>query len=79
MFLLEIQFFIFIGGEEMIINGDKKDYLSEITIKEVIEKLNLSENKIVVEVDGEIIPRENYSKELNENSKVEIVSFVGGG
>ncbi|SHI01794.1 sulfur carrier protein ThiS [Sporanaerobacter acetigenes] len=63
----------------MIINGDKKDYLSEITIKEVIEKLNLSENKIVVEVDGEIIPRENYSKELNENSKVEIVSFVGGG
>lgn len=63
----------------MIINGDKKDYLSEITIKEVIEKLNLSENRIVVEVDGEIIPRENYSKELNENSKVEIVSFVGGG
>lgn len=63
----------------MIINGDKKDYLSETTIKEVIEKLNLSENKIVVEVDGEIIPRENYSKELNENSKVEIVSFVGGG
>lgn len=63
----------------MIINGDKKDYLSEITIKEVIEKLNLSENKIVVEVDGEIIPRENYSKELNGNSKVEIVSFVGGG
>lgn len=63
----------------MIINGDKKDYLSEITIKELIGKLNLSENKIVVEVDGEVISRENYSKKLNENSKVEIVSFVGGG
>lgn len=63
----------------MIINGDKKDYLPGITIKELIEKLNLSENKIVVEVDGEIIHRENYSKELNENSRVEIVSFVGGG
>lgn len=70
---------MFIGGENMLINGEKKDYPSGITIKELIEKLNLSENKIVVEVDGEIIPRENYSKELNENSKVEIVSFVGGG
>ena len=70
---------MFIGGENMLINGEKKDYPSGITIKELIEKLNLSENKIVVEVDGEIIPRENYSKELNENSKVERVSFVGGG
>ena len=63
----------------MLINGEKRDYPSGITINELIEKLNLAENKIVVEVDGEIVPKDNYSKELDENSNVEIVSFVGGG
>ncbi len=63
----------------MIINGEKKNFPSGITINELIKKLNLSKNKIVVEVDSEIIPKENYSKKLNNNSKVEIVNFVGGG
>jgi sulfur carrier protein len=76
---LEHTVFLFVGGETVIVNGQKKNFSSSITIIELIEELNLSENKIVVEVDGEIIPKENYSKQLNEDSKVEIVSFVGGG
>ena len=63
----------------MIINGQKKNYPQGITITELIERLNLSDKNIVVEVDGVIIYRDNYTKKLNDNSKVEIVSFVEGG
>lgn len=77
---LEYTVFLFLkGGGNMIINGQEKNFSPGITIMELIEELNLSKDKIVVEVDGEIIPREDYSKELDVNSKVEIVSFVGGG
>lgn len=67
------------GGENMIINGRKKNFTQEITVAELIKKLKLSDDNIVIEVDGIIIYREDYTKKLNENSKVEIVSFVGGG
>ncbi|QQY80239.1 sulfur carrier protein [Keratinibaculum paraultunense] len=63
----------------MIVNGKNIDLPQQITINELIEKLNLSVDTIVVEVDGKIIDKDKYSKKLNNNNKVEIISFVGGG
>lgn len=64
----------------MIINGEKMEFKGGIKVKELLQKLKLHENKVVVEVDREIIPRKNYEiKQLNTNSKVEIIQFVGGG
>lgn len=63
----------------MIVNGKNIDLPQQITINELIEKLNLSVDTIVVEVDGKIIDKDRYSKKLNNSNKVEIISFVGGG
>lgn len=63
----------------MIVNGKNIDLPQQITINELIEKLNLSVDTIVVEVDGKIIDKDKYSKKLNNSNKVEIISFVGGG
>ena len=64
----------------MIINGKKMDFESGITITEVIENLELPLERVVVEVNLEIIPMSKYSSTtLKEGDQVEIVRFVGGG
>lgn len=64
----------------MIVNGEKKEFESGITVKELLQKLVVDADKVVVEADREIISRDDYSsKKLNSSSEVEIIRFVGGG
>jgi sulfur carrier protein len=51
-----------------------------ITVREMLEKLELDIQKVVVEVDLKIINKDEFStKKLRTESKVEIIRFVGGG
>lgn len=64
----------------MQINGKSMDIENNITVEDLISKLNLNKDKLVVEVNLSIVYKDNYSTfHLNENDKVEIISFVGGG
>ncbi|MBC2581837.1 sulfur carrier protein ThiS [Clostridium sp. DJ247] len=64
----------------MIINGEAINFKGGITITEMLEELKLDSNKVVVEVDLEIINKDEFSvKILSTDSKVEIIRFVGGG
>lgn len=64
----------------MIVNGKEMNFEENITIDELLNKLNLSKDKVVVELNLEIISKEEYSTRLiNHEDKIEIVSFVGGG
>ncbi|MEG2353016.1 MAG: sulfur carrier protein ThiS [Clostridium sp.] len=63
----------------MVINGKKYDF-NNISIKEMLEKFKLNEDKVVVEVNFKIVPKEQYTEFiLNKEAAVEIVSFIGGG
>ncbi|MEG2290317.1 MAG: sulfur carrier protein ThiS [Clostridium sp.] len=67
-------------GEKMRVNG--KDFSIEglSTITSLLNKLNISEEKVVVELNKEIFLKEDYSKiNLKEDDTVEVISFVGGG
>ncbi len=64
----------------MIINGKVMNFKEEITIEELLENFHLDMDKVVVEVNLEIIAKEKYYEfVLNEEDKIEIISFVGGG
>ncbi len=64
----------------MIINGKRQSEIVKGTVVQVLLDLDLQMDRVVVEVNGMIIPKANYSTHLiDEDSKVEIVSFVGGG
>jgi sulfur carrier protein len=63
----------------MIINGETKEH-DNMTIKELLTSYDLSENHVVVEVNEIIIEKESYeSTILDQSSRIEIISFVGGG
>lgn len=64
----------------MIINGKDMHLKSNITINEMLEALNLDRDKVVVEINMEIIQKCDFTtRRINHEDKIEIVSFVGGG
>lgn len=64
----------------MIINGQEHPDFLEGTVNEMLSNLNLDVAKVVVEVNGEIVPKSQYNTyAIDKAAQVEIVSFVGGG
>ena len=61
------------------INGEKKDFKENISIEELIEELGLGNKPIVIELNEEIIIKEDYNRKLALNDNLELINFVGGG
>ena len=63
----------------MIINGEKLD-LKELKFADYVEKMGLRANLIALELNGKIVPKNEFENLiLKKGDKAEIVSFVGGG
>ena len=64
----------------MIINGKKYEFTENSTISEILKKLNVNKERVVVEVNLKIIHKEEYDSFIvKENDSLEVLSFVGGG
>ena len=62
------------------LNGKKVKIQRSLSIKDLIKKYRLKENKIAIELNGTILPKEHYkNKKVKNNDKIEIVQFIGGG
>tara|TARA_Y100000741_G_scaffold320126_1_gene268493 strand:- start:394 stop:597 length:204 start_codon:yes stop_codon:yes gene_type:complete len=62
------------------INGKKIKIFNNSSVKDLIKKYKLNENKIAIELNGVILPKSRYEKnKLKNNDKIEIVQFIGGG
>jgi len=62
------------------LNGKKVKIQSNFTIKDLIKKYKLKENKIAIEINGVILPKTSYKNKAVKNfDKIEIVQFIGGG
>ena len=65
---------------KIIINGIEKNVKENITIKELLENLNVLDKTMAVAVNMKIVKKDEWSKyKLNENDKIEALNFVGGG
>ncbi len=62
------------------LNGKKVDIKSNYSLSDLLKKYKLANKKIAIELNGTIIPKNNYNKKyLKNNDKLEIVHFIGGG
>ena len=62
------------------LNGKKVKIQRNLSIKDLIKKYRLKENKIAIELNGTILPKDHYkNKKVKNNDKIEIVLFIGGG
>jgi len=63
----------------LTINGDSQVCLDE-TLSALVDRLGMKPDRVAVELNREIIPREQWSKTpLHDGDRLEIVHFVGGG
>lgn len=61
------------------VNG-KKYEIDSVNLLEFIRSEKFDENKIAIELNGDIVKRGNYDQYiLSDGDKIEIVCFVGGG
>jgi len=64
---------------KLTINGEKKE-LNCNKVSDLLNALNLEKNIVAVELNKNIVHRENFEKtKLKDNDKLEIVKAVGGG
>ncbi len=63
----------------ILVNGEKQSCGSS-TIAELLVEKGLPQQALVVELNGEIIRGEQWSKvQLRDNDALELLNFVGGG
>jgi thiamine biosynthesis protein ThiS len=62
------------------INGEEKSYGGPLTLASLITDLGFKSDRVAVELNREIIARDNWAQtELSDGDHLEIVHFVGGG
>ena len=64
----------------IIVNGKEEQPGRELTLAEYLETRQLAQGSVVVERNGQIIPKDRYRLvTLREGDVLEIVRLVGGG
>lgn len=65
---------------EIFINGNRKLVQEDFTVYHLLVSLDLQVERMAVELNGEILPRQQWPEKLfNPGDRIEIVHFVGGG
>ncbi|OPA78309.1 sulfur carrier protein ThiS [Campylobacter pinnipediorum] len=63
----------------LVINGKIEDDFLNKSVDEYLLNRQINKDRVVVELNGEILPKDKFDTKFNENDKVEVVCFVGGG
>ena len=62
------------------LNGKQLKIRMNLSIKDLLKKHRLNQEKISIELNWTILPKQKYKKtKIKNNDKIEIVQFIGGG
>ena len=62
------------------LNGKDREIDSGLSVRELVESLDLNPKLIVVELNREILSRDRFGEiQVSQGDQVELVHFVGGG
>ena len=65
---------------EITVNGELVSIPEKTSLKDVLEIVDVPPNYLAVEVNAEVVPREEYSSLIiQEQDDLEVVTLVGGG
>jgi sulfur carrier protein len=65
---------------QIILNGEVQSFSSSYSVADLLVHLSLSEQRLAVEINLEVIPRSDFAnRQLQADDKVEIVRAIGGG
>jgi thiamine biosynthesis protein ThiS len=64
----------------LTINGEEREFDSIKTLSDLITNLGMKPDRVAVELNRELVPRDRWpATPLSNGDKLEVVHFVGGG
>jgi sulfur carrier protein len=64
----------------IVLNGDPYVIDGEIRLVALLERLDMRQTRVAVEINREIVPKASYTETvIKPGDNVEIINFVGGG
>lgn len=64
----------------IVANGQTRTIKAGSTVNDFLQNLAIAPARVVVQLDGIIVPREQFAQaDLHEGSRIEIITLVGGG
>ena len=68
------------GSIQVHVNGKEREVRSGLSVLQLVESFDLNPLLIVVELNREILSRDQFKDvQVSEGDAVELVHFVGGG
>ena len=65
---------------EISVNGESVSIAEPMTVEQVLDTVEVPPNYLAVEVNAEVVPREEYgSRVIEAGDAMELVTLVGGG
>jgi len=65
---------------EIMLNGERRTLRDGLSVADLIAELQLARRRLAVEVNREVLARDDYvTRVLAAGDVVEIVHFIGGG
>lgn len=64
---------------QLTINGQQRTYDAPLTISQLLQQLELAPDRVVIEMNKNILTAEAHDTPLSEGDNLEIIQFVGGG
>ena len=65
---------------KIFINGKEEEFEKEMTVAELLKEKNIRPEVVTVEVNEELVDKEDYEKTvLKDQDEVEMVFYIGGG
>ena len=62
------------------VNGRDVSIEREMPVDELLDTVDVPPNYLAVEINGEVVPREEHARHIvSANDAVEVVTLVGGG
>ncbi len=64
----------------VVINGNSREFERAISLKRLLESLDLPDRRIAVELNKQVVRQDIWDAvEVRDKDKIEIIHFVGGG
>ena len=62
------------------VNGEPVQIDAPMTVERLLDTVDVPPNYLAVELNAEVVPREEYStQQVSEGDDLEVVTLVGGG
>jgi sulfur carrier protein len=62
------------------LNGNRVELEQPMTIRQLLETANVPPNYLAVEINADVVPREEHASQIVQDGDcVEVVTLVGGG